>query len=443
MRLNTQFGNITTEEAYNSGEKLYIGVDSIYTKKNKTQLRPCTLIKNGKKEVFRYVFNNGQEIELTPDHRISTPTGWKEIGSLNVGDEIHIQKNEFEDCQLIPNFFAGRIYYYLNEYESSIIRITKKEIINSLIPILNKFNISFNIGKNNIKLSRNHPALKEILTTDNKDIDFLKGFLVSALSMKKIYRQQQVIYNSKNIVDTISDNILKLFGRQVKPIRHSKKKNDVTTYRICIDFSKNELEKLKVENIEQQSLNLDFSLYGWLLSDGWLTDSSGLLFHNNDDLALKLLPDKFKEITNTIGTLRKSFESDTSTCYSIACYNKEGVNKLKSILNLTSYLSKDISVPEIVFKTGFIEKSSFLTAVFGADGCISGKTISLSSISTKWLKDIQLLLLEFGVHSNINGPFTNTKNSTFYNLLIKQRDNYKFFRYIGFKLNTIKQNNNI
>jgi len=37
-----------------------------------TQLRPCTLVCNGEREVLEIALDNGQRVELTADHRVFT-----------------------------------------------------------------------------------------------------------------------------------------------------------------------------------------------------------------------------------------------------------------------------------------------------------------------------------------------------------------------------------
>ena len=43
---------------------------------------------NGKKEVLEVKLKNGSKVRLTPDHRVLTENGWREIGDLQIGDMI-------------------------------------------------------------------------------------------------------------------------------------------------------------------------------------------------------------------------------------------------------------------------------------------------------------------------------------------------------------------
>jgi len=53
--------------------------------------RPATVIKIGVKPTVRVTLTNGQQIRVTPDHRLLTESGWKEAGTLDREDRVLIQ----------------------------------------------------------------------------------------------------------------------------------------------------------------------------------------------------------------------------------------------------------------------------------------------------------------------------------------------------------------
>ena len=97
MRLNTDYGTLTTKEAFRIYEdtgNLKIAVDSKYSNAEKTEFRDCRIVKReGKREVFRIETHQGRVLEFTADHKFSTPYGWTEVGDLITGDEIHVQSS--------------------------------------------------------------------------------------------------------------------------------------------------------------------------------------------------------------------------------------------------------------------------------------------------------------------------------------------------------------
>src|SRR5260370_42543593 len=53
--------------------------------------RPAAVVKVGVKPTVRVTLTNGQQIRVTPDHRIMTENGWKEAGALTRDDRVLIQ----------------------------------------------------------------------------------------------------------------------------------------------------------------------------------------------------------------------------------------------------------------------------------------------------------------------------------------------------------------
>jgi DNA polymerase III subunit alpha len=67
------------------GEFYVQGVDTDL----KHQIAPITYwVCNGKKTVVEVRLNNGSAVKMTPDHRVLTENGWKEIGELKKGEHI-------------------------------------------------------------------------------------------------------------------------------------------------------------------------------------------------------------------------------------------------------------------------------------------------------------------------------------------------------------------
>src|SRR5574340_633653 len=196
---------------------------------------------------------------------------------------------------------------------------------------------------------------------------------------------------------------------------------------------------LRAPGIARKPLDLDFGLYGWLLADGWLTESAGLLFSDQDDVAMQLLAPRFKALTGTDGELRRTYTGQKVDVYSIACYRKNVVSRLREQLGLPDYRSKELRVPAPIFAATLEQQASFLAAVFCADGSVSAEKplVNLVSASKEWLADIQLLLLNFGIHGSIHSSIS--KGHVFYQLLLQQQDAYRYWRFTGFPFNTKKQ----
>lgn len=107
----------------------------------------------------------------------------------------------------------------------------------------------------------------------------------------------------------------------------------------------------------------------------------------------------------------------------------------KQVANALSILIKK-QVPLQIFKSPKKVIAKFISWLFEADGCAFGKgrgrtTIQLKSRTSNLLKEVQLLMLYFGIHSRIIGD----------NLCIRRsRDMESFAKYIGFNSEKKKRN---
>lgn len=433
MRLNTNYGLIKTDDAYQlvqQGKPLLIGVDDIFSK-NKTDLRPCTLVTNGHKEVFELRFSNGQRIELTADHRVYTPEGWREVQQLTPNSEVYLQTRELSELNLIDPFYLGALAYFFNQYQGDEIIITKQNRRAFLRPLLDQLCINYAERQKGLFISRQHPVVREIeqldLNTASKTV--LEGYIYSALAVATYYQNKLTVYGSKAQLTHLAHITEQLSNETHQPIHHGEECYRLTLPNLI----------LHAPVIETKQLNLQYALYGWLLADGWRTDSMGLVFNDQDDGAMRDLVPQFQALTGTDGHKPKAYIGQQRDMYSIACYKKDVIQDLRKHLGLSDYTSKQLRVPELIFKADSQAQASFLSAVFCADGSINQDKLSirLTSASRLWLEDIQLLLLNFGIHGTINSGIF--KGNIFYNLHLLQRDSYRFYRYIGFHFSSHKQ----
>jgi ribonucleotide reductase alpha subunit len=430
MRLNTNFGLIRTDEAYarvQQGAALQIAVDDVFTGA-KTQLRPCALVCNGEREVFEVALNNGQRIELTADHRVYTPAGWKEVRELQAGMEVNVQSRELASLSTVAPFYLGALKYLLPNYDGEAIEVAHRKRRVLLTSILDRLSVNYSVRRERLRLSRNHPIVDEVerLNLATAERDALEGYAYAAAATAASYKGSRAIYGTELQCRELSTIYARLSVPHQAPSRHG---NDLRkgSYRLVLP----EVE-FTAPFVGRQPISLDYAMYGWLLADGWLTDSAGMLFSDHDDVAMQMLSPHFKLATGTHGHIRQAYEGEALNVHSIACYRKEAVASLRKTLGLDDYSSSKLRVPEKVFRAASAQQASFLAAVFCADGGVSADkpAIRLTSASREWLQDIQLLLLNFGIHGSIHSSVS--KGNAFYSLLLAQRDSYRYFRLIGF-----------
>jgi len=447
MRLNTNFGLIRTEDAFSlmqKGEQLRVAVDDIFSA-NKTDLRPCSVICNGAREIFEVAYDNGQRIELTADHRVYTPAGWREVRELAVGSEVHVQARELSSLQLVEPFYLGALKYLLPRYQGDELVVTRRSRRALLRPILDLLHVNYTDRSKGLHISRNHPIVKELDRLDlvTAERRALEGYVYAADATAARYKGKRAVYATEQECSDLSMAYRRLEILCRAPVCHRKKfdPRDVTNetsqknrYRLLLPET-----SIVAPQIQRQSIDLDYGMYGWLLADGWLTDSAGMQFSDHDNIAMQLLAPHFKRLTGTDGALRRTYQGKSLDVHSIACYRKDAISDLRRTLGLEDFRSKNLRVPEKIFRATTLQQASFLAAVFCADGGVSAEKpmVNLVSASKEWLQDIQLLLLNFGIHGCIHSSIS--KGNIFYSLLLAQQDCYRYFRYIGFPFNSTKK----
>lgn len=103
-------------------------------------------------------------------------------------------------------------------------------------------------------------------------------------------------------------------------------------------------------------------------------------------------------------------------------------------LNNASY-RRNVCVPEAIFRSPVDTVAAFLSALFECDGSASGGAVRFASSKRQFIRDIQLLLLGFGISSHI---YANKKKGgsgkdyICYELAIHRRTVHNF-RFIGFR----------
>jgi ribonucleotide reductase alpha subunit len=433
MRLMTNFGLIRTDEAFSlvqKGEQLQIAVDDTFTGA-KTQLRPCQLVCNGEREVFELCYHNGQRIELTADHRVYTPLGWREVRELEVGDEVHVQARELDSLKLVEPFYLGALKYLLPKYIGQELVVSRRNRRALLRPILDLLRVNYTDRPKGLSVSRNHPVIREVERLDMVGAaqDTLEGYAYAADATAALYKNQRAVYGTERECHELSEVYRRLNLACRAPAHHGS-----GSYRLLLPEA-----TFIVPQLGRAPIDLDFAMYGWLLADGWLTSSAGMLFSDQDDVAMQLLAPHFKRLTGTHGNLRRAYQGKSLDVHSIACYRKEAVAGMREALGLEDFTSKELRVPEKIFRASMEQQASFLAAVFCADGGVSAEKpmVQLVSASKEWLQDMQLLLLNFGVHGCIHSSIS--KGNVFYTLLLAQQDCYRYFRFIGFPFNSTKE----
>jgi ribonucleoside-diphosphate reductase alpha chain len=198
-----------------------------------------------------------------------------------------------------------------------------------------------------------------------------------------------------------------------------------------------------------------YHMLGWMTGDGFFSNSGlkpnmGLVFGMEDTKAVEYLVPIFQNYIKPLSTSNTKLphlHTQANGAMTIASSAHAAIEKLKADYGVTQALGPFKRIPKAIFNAAKFYQAKFLSALFSADGCVlSDKNkgtnicvISYSSNSRELLRDIQLILKDFGIHSSQHVyPIKGRKNPQG-TLRIHRYQAYKYHHLIGFDLSEKKQ----
>jgi len=135
-------------------------------------------------------------------------------------------------------------------------------------------------------------------------------------------------------------------------------------------------------------------IFGYIVADGWIRKKSVGFVVNKDEI--DILPKIQVYFERCFGVPLSSCERGKVIYYEV---NRSHLAKMLSFLN-------EKRVPNFIFQSGNSIVASFLRWLYEGDGCVFSKgrgrtSISLKSNNLELLRDVQILLLRFGIHARI------------------------------------------
>ncbi|WP_442961058.1 LAGLIDADG family homing endonuclease [Pseudogracilibacillus sp. SO30301A] len=196
---------------------------------------------------------------------------------------------------------------------------------------------------------------------------------------------------------------------------------------------------------------------GWLTGDGWLAKDGrvGMVFGKDDTEIINEILDAGEKIS---GLRPKIHEREDGT-FQIFYNRKEFTNILENH-GVKRCKAPEKRIPEAIFTSSYDEVVTFMRALFSADGTVYTtdpvrRTVRLTSASKKLLQDVQLILLNLGIHGKvynrnkknqanfsyvtIDGEERVYNSNPFYELIISGNNLSVFKEIIGFKYITRKE----
>ena len=157
---------------------------------------------------------------------------------------------------------------------------------------------------------------------------------------------------------------------------------------------------------------------GWLVGDGTVNQIRAVLSFFGEEKA-ELAP-MFADAVTEIVDLNPDYQAAMHRSYPVGLTHVESRDEVRIQSNRLRLVAEEygldlekLQVPEIIFTGSEKTQTAFLQALFTADGTVNnmgekGCSARLTSVSLRLLKDVQRLLLNFGIASKI---YTNRRES--------------------------------
>ncbi len=176
-------------------------------------------------------------------------------------------------------------------------------------------------------------------------------------------------------------------------------------------------------------------ILGYVLGDGGIETSGGKIKNisltDKDINLLTYYHDLIKEVFNVKG--RPRHKKGNSNAVRYPAYLAEYLQRVDAKILAPSPTRQ---IPEFIFNLPKKEIAAFLGGLFDAEGTIGHHFVQFSSSSPILVKEIQVLLLNFGLHSCIYPDFEKNKKKWRYQLNIYGQGQIKeFAKEIKFKCN--------
>jgi len=198
-----------------------------------------------------------------------------------------------------------------------------------------------------------------------------------------------------------------------------------------------------IEKVEDLAI-LKAELAGFVAGDGYYgkygrngkTTMFGVITVNDDEFTrVTYLFDKI------LGRHTLRFRKDVGELYRVVCFDSKDVDGFVSDYQLNK-MALTVDVPNIILKGTMAEKCAFLRGLFQADGGVrvrvengrnSGDVV-LTSISENLIHNVQILLLELGIYSNVSpsGEKRENRHENYQLTIAYDSERKKFAEFINF-----------
>ena len=178
-----------------------------------------------------------------------------------------------------------------------------------------------------------------------------------------------------------------------------------------------------------------YQMFGWFTGDGWFTKTCGLTFGPKDNLAFDTLFPIWKKFTDSDNKVNE--QKNFVRC--ISTYKKSAIENFKKF-GFKEDKGPKKRIPSSLYTAPKQLQIAYLQGLFSADGTKTTvkSQVSLSSASLELLRDVQLILLNLGIRSNIKYYEVRSRGRSQGQLRVNGENYIKFLDIVGFKLTPYK-----
>lgn len=345
--------------------------------------------KTGVKQVYEVVLKSGHKVKTTSDHRFLTPSGWRQLKDLELGDFVKINKgSDIETGKESPDFMQITSVTPLGEEDVYDVTIDTVECFDGNGIVLHNCEISLNpmqfcvAGDTKLITKTGIVNIKDVVGANVEIWNGKKWSMVEPYKTGDADRLHRVHFSDGSYLDATDNHKFLVKNRFQSEFR------EVETLEL-IDLLQNSKYSLQVPRSDikyTDGVNAPHAYeYGFVLGDGYVDGSGVYAGLYNEDKKIDFPSGKKHErqYTNWNGSL----------------YEKIHFNELN--LDFTKELKYSNGLPSEIFSW---DRDSILQFVAGwadADGCQASKGIRIYGRKDK-IEMGQLLLTKCGIDSSLN-----------------------------------------
>jgi len=340
----------------------------------------------GEQLVKKLVTKNGYELSATPEHRIRVLSSdgeivWRQFNDIKIGEFIGINRS--------TNLWSDS-YFQTSEFVNES---------------LNKFDDSFSL-----KIGKFINWIGGI----EGPVDMTVSEVCDLIGVASL---RGVLSHLKSIGFDVRKTVkLRKFGAG----------STVRWYPTKIEWDKNAGKNTKSINFPEFLDEKWGEILGILTGDGTWNYKSGIEITGGCKEFKKYLIDLFNE---NFSNHKIFYKKKSDNAWQIRSYSKP-LRRFLERLGYVKYKPSDKRVPFVIFQSPRSVVASYLRGLFETDGTINenGLGLSFCTASHRLASEVQLLLLNFGIISNLRSKYNRKYDKYYYDLMIIGNNSYNIFK---------------